>query len=272
MVEITPPGGAAIAMKYTDATQDRRIEVGDQRIAYNQLGLSAQAPTNASSDATLFVRDPNGRLVSMLSADAAKPDLYYVFDGLGSVVATTDGSGAVVRRYAYEPYGEEINPSATDRNPWRYAGGYFDKATGMLKFGARYYMPGVARWTQRDPVLGSLEDPRAINAYAYVGGDPINAVDSSGRFGVNFGNFDLSESLGAGFEGALSGAAVGFITGGPAGVLAGAGSGFVGGFFSTAAKQVGDKDIDALVDLYDMYGNLKTLKSFWKARDRISSF
>ncbi len=119
MVEVTPPGGAAIKMAYTDATQDRRILAGDTRMAYNQLGLSSQGPTSATSKATWFTRDPEGTLVAMLNAQTSDPDLYYLFDGLGSVAATTDVSGNLVRRYAYEPYGEEIDRSATDANPWR---------------------------------------------------------------------------------------------------------------------------------------------------------
>lgn len=44
-------------------------------------------------------------------------------------------------------------------NPWRFAGGYFDKQTGLYKFGTRYYDPGLLRWTQTDPVKGQLSSP-----------------------------------------------------------------------------------------------------------------
>jgi hypothetical protein len=54
----------------------------------------------------------------------------------------------------------------------------------MLKYGTRYYVPGIARWTQRDPVMGRLANPATLNAYAYVGSDPINAVDPTGRHGA----------------------------------------------------------------------------------------
>ena len=43
-------------------------------------------------------------------------------------------------------------------NPWRYAGGYQDP-TGLTKFGTRYYYPQLGRWTQRDPVTGTLGSP-----------------------------------------------------------------------------------------------------------------
>ncbi len=96
-------------------------------MAYSQLGLMSQAPNNGVPHTTWFTRDNEGTLVAMLDRNDATKNRYYVFDGLGSVVATTDSSGNVIRRYRYEPYGEEIGPSPTDGNPWRFASGYFEQ-------------------------------------------------------------------------------------------------------------------------------------------------
>lgn len=179
-IAITPPGSnTAINMDYTDATQDRRILAGDTRMAYNQLGLSSQGPTNGNQ-ASWFVRDPDGTLVAMLTSNN-NGDLYYLLDTQGSVAATTNTTGSLVRRYAYEPYGEEINPSTTDPNPWRYASGYYDTTTGMLKFGTRYHMPNLTRWTQPDPVAGSPTNPMTLNTYTYAGCNPTNNTDPTGR-------------------------------------------------------------------------------------------
>jgi RHS repeat-associated protein len=51
--------------------------------------------------------------------------------------------------YTYDPYGNTI--ATTGTTPWQYAGGYHDSATGLYKFGARYYNSLYARWTQLDP-------------------------------------------------------------------------------------------------------------------------
>lgn len=48
----------------------------------------------------------------------------------------------------------------------------------------RYYDRQTGRWTQQDP-LDQAGDLREGNRYAYVGGDPINATDPSGRFFVD---------------------------------------------------------------------------------------
>jgi RHS repeat-associated protein len=65
-------------------------------------------------------------------------------------------------------------------NPFKFAGGYLDSATNLYKFGTRYYDPSVGRWTQQDPVGGSLGDLNSANRYVYAGDDPVNAVDLSG--------------------------------------------------------------------------------------------
>jgi RHS repeat-associated protein len=45
-----------------------------------------------------------------------------------------------------------------ETNPWKFAAGYLDSSTGLYKFGTRYYDPTLGRWTQQDPVGGSLGD------------------------------------------------------------------------------------------------------------------
>jgi len=98
--------------------------------------------------------------------------LLYLFDGLGSVVALTDGSDTVVNTYSYDPYGN-VTPGASNSvaNSWQYTGGYLDSQTGLVKLGQRFYDPSIGRWTQLDP-LGE--------GYVYAGDNPVNFVDPSG--------------------------------------------------------------------------------------------
>ena len=94
----------------------------------------------------------------------------------------TDGSGNEVNSYDYDPYGQTINQVEQTglNNPWKFAGGYLDSSTNLYKFGTRYYDPSVGRWTQQDPVGGSLGDLNSANRYVYAGDDPVNAVDPNG--------------------------------------------------------------------------------------------
>ncbi len=107
---------------------------------------------------------------------------YYLFDGLGSVVGLTDSTGALVgnETYQYDPYGQLIRQprsAALRTNTWRYASGYYDVSTGLYKFGIRYYDATTGRWTQRDPVGGSLAETTKANPYVYANDDPVNMVD-----------------------------------------------------------------------------------------------
>ena len=61
--------------------------------------------------------------------------------------------------------------------PFGWAGGVFDPATGLTKFGARDYDPVTGRWLERDPILFN---GKQTNLYTYVGNDPVNRIDPSG--------------------------------------------------------------------------------------------
>jgi RHS repeat-associated protein len=56
----------------------------------------------------------------------------------------------------------------------------FDSATGLLKFGTRYYDSSLGRWTQRDSIAGSIADPGNLNRYVYAGDSPTNLTDVTG--------------------------------------------------------------------------------------------
>jgi hypothetical protein len=49
----------------------------------------------------------------------------------------------------------------------------------------------MGRWTQQDPVGGSLGDLNSANRYAYAGDDPVNATDPSGKCTLGELIFDI---------------------------------------------------------------------------------
>jgi len=46
---------------------------------------------------------------------------------------------------------------------------------------ARYYDPAAGRFLTRDPVAGTVLAPQTMNRYVYVGNNPVNRIDPSGR-------------------------------------------------------------------------------------------
>jgi RHS repeat-associated protein len=88
------------------------------------------------------------------------------------------------------PYGNSLNKNETVANPWQYASGYYDATTSLYKFGTRYYDPQTGRWTQKDPVGGSIGKIGSGNPYVYGGNVPTMQVDPSGRLGGYLGILD----------------------------------------------------------------------------------
>lgn len=171
---ITPAGGSALSMSYTGASQDERVTAGSDAFAYNELGLAIERTNH-----TTFTRDNKGVLIDERQNSAGGVEgtpYYYLFDGLGSVVGLTDGTGNLVNTYQYDPFGNVIGSTGATANPWAFGSGFGDAATGLTKFGARYYAPNLGDWTQQDLTkLGG-------GGYVYAQDNPVDLVDPSGTF------------------------------------------------------------------------------------------
>jgi len=117
-------------------------------------------------------------------ASAERTTTYFHTDGLGSVVAASNESGALLWRKSYAPYGEQIDAQPDDER-LSYTGKPHDDATGLTYFGGRYYDPSIGRFTSVDPVHFIESNPMSFNRYAYANNNPYKYVDPDGEF-VNF--------------------------------------------------------------------------------------
>jgi RHS repeat-associated protein len=119
-----------------------------------------------------------------------------ISDHLGSVRLVVNAStGTVAQRLDYDSWGSVTQNTNPGFQPFGFAGGLTDQATGLVRFGARDYYPEIGRWTTKDPVGVAAGDP---NTYAYVAGDPINNIDPSG--------LDLTSALRSFLTGVVGGA------------------------------------------------------------------
>jgi RHS repeat-associated protein len=99
-------------------------------------------------------------------------------DHLGSprlIVNTEDGT--VAQRIDYDEWGRVIRDTNPGFQPFGFAGGLYDRDTGLVRFGARDYDPETGRWTAKDPIRFKGGD---TNLYGYVLNDPVNLRDPLG--------------------------------------------------------------------------------------------
>jgi RHS repeat-associated protein len=154
----------------------------------------------------------DGRLpISMLRGGVT---YYMMYDQVGSLRLIVDSSGNITKRIDYDSFGNIINDTNPGFTiPFGFAGGFHDRDTGLVRFGARDFDPSIGRWTAKDPIDFAGGD---VNLYGYVQNDPVNFVDPSGEY--------FTTAIGI-FQGGLSG----FIAGAQNGnILAGVAGGFAG--------------------------------------------
>jgi RHS repeat-associated protein len=98
-------------------------------------------------------------------------------DHLGSPrLVVNTANGAVAQRMDYDSFGQVLADTSPGFQPFGFAGGLYDRDTGLVRFGARDYDPSVGRWTNKDPIRFD----GGLNLYEYVSGDPVNGIDATG--------------------------------------------------------------------------------------------
>lgn len=109
----------------------------------------------------------------------AQTTTYIHTDGLGSVVAESDASGKVIRRYFYDPYGAAVDGQVLD-SPG-YTGHVSDSSTGLSYMQQRYMDPQLGVFLSVDPVTAYSKPVEAFNRYWYANSNPYRFTDPDGR-------------------------------------------------------------------------------------------
>ncbi len=110
------------------------------------------------------------------------PAVFLHTDHLGSLVAVTDATGALVDTIRYDPYGAVLaRTGGGAAQPVGFTGGVPEAFSGLLYLNARYYNPALGRFVSADASVQNALDPAAWAAYTYCRNNPTSFVDRNGR-------------------------------------------------------------------------------------------
>jgi RHS repeat-associated protein len=194
LIGIAQPG-SVVAFKY-DALGNRiaKTENGVRTdFAYDPAGLGSVFGEYGTGGATHYATG----LGLAARADAGGTEFYH-FDTIGNTALVTDGTGAAVATYQYSAFGEITAHTGTLAQPFTFNGrvGAQDDPGDLFFMRARSYDAQLGRFTTRDPLAFTAGD---ANLYRFVGNDPVNRNDPSGRRDY-YGGVGGELTVGGGFN------------------------------------------------------------------------
>ncbi len=222
--------GDGTVMAYTADGLDRRTAVRKNGtvIARYLYGEGSGPSAEVSATGAVLTRYVYGSRTNVPDYMERGNDRFrFVLDSRGSVRAVVNAdTGVVEQRITYDEFGRVLSDTKPGFQPFGYAGGLYDRDTGLVNFDARDYDPEVGRFTAKDPIGFDGGD---TNLYAYAADDPVTFADPSGRIIPLIVGVIVAGGL---INGAMAGASAAACGGSMGDVLSSAGRGFVTGAVS----------------------------------------
>jgi RHS repeat-associated protein len=118
------------------------------------------------------------------SSQSNTQQIYYDYDGHGSVRALTDPNANVTDTYDYDAFGNLIHSTGSTPNNYLFAGEQFDSDLGLYYNRARYLNVTTGRFWSMDPQDGDDQSPMSLHRYSYAGAEPVDNRDPTGLEGL----------------------------------------------------------------------------------------
>lgn len=163
---------------YTYDMQNRRTKKVAASTTYYVYGLNGQLYGEYSSAGAL-IREYvylNGEPLAQVDTGSPEFATYLHTDHLGTPRFGTKASGTQVWAWANDAFGTST-PTGTATVNLRMAGQYYDSESGLFYNINRSYSPAIGRYISSDPIGLWGGD----NTYGYVGANPVNGIDPSGK-------------------------------------------------------------------------------------------
>ncbi len=179
LLSMTLPDGRAVA--YVHDPLGRRLAKkvnGSVVEKYLWEGLTRLlAVYDGDSNLLMRFEYADARMPVAMTKDGVK--YYLAYDQIGTLKAVADSSGTVLLKRQYDSFGNILSEenSLPFEVPFGFAGGLYDRDTGLVRFGYRDYDPETGRWTAKDPILFAGGD---TDLYGYCVNDPVNWIDPPG--------------------------------------------------------------------------------------------
>jgi len=173
--------GQGNRVKAVEGSQERRFLV---------------TPTGGSGlESTDLMADASGNLITnyiysggsspFMRLDASGNPIYYLTDGMGSVIGLADGTGQEVGDFRYDSFGNLRSASGAANagamgGDFRFQGQWLESESGLYYFRARNYDPKTGLFLSRDPVDIIEMEPESFNPYQFVYNNPHVYSDPTG--------------------------------------------------------------------------------------------
>lgn len=136
-----------------------------------------------------YITSPDGLIAMQTEDNTNGVNFYYVHkDYLGSIRALTNQAGASLEEYAYDAWGNRVNPITWQPDTRTsfiinrgYTGHEHLDMFNLINMNGRVYDPVISRFISPDNYIQAASNSQSYNRYSYCMNNPLMYTDPSGE-------------------------------------------------------------------------------------------